>query len=732
MNTCRLIFLLVFWSGVSFSQVIDKPFEQWFSIKYYGTVSTGGAIFKDRNEVIQGISDHQLFLPTQGQFQHPGTLMPDTRYRSMKTSKIQAMGIYQQQFWYLDEKTLWSNAWAGRMEFSHHLPQAHLFAGGPDFSFLIADGTSLEYLKDSLTIWRTKLTGESVKALTYARGKFWILTSTNLYTLQDQQLQKFYSGEGFTSLALSDTSLYLGSDQGYYYWNTKALKPTKHTALPSVSITSITLINGHPWMGTTKGVFTPKPDGTYAYFQGERWLPGDEVLSLTKGPQNTILVLTTQGLAQLQKRKITLQDKAYFFENQVRTRHIRNGFNASLEGMDKGNLATGYLSDADNDGLWTSMYLGSQAFRYAATHEKQALENCRESLDALERLYAVTPIPGFPARSFERSRIKSQLADSKVWQNSPQPGWAWKATTSSDEAIGHVFAFATTAELVNEPSLQKKAIHLLDTLMSHIVSHDLYLVDYDGKPTKWGRWNPEYVNSFPVNVGDRKLNSSNIIGMLQTAYYFTKKEKYRKKAFELLKKHGYLVNLTRPMNEIGKAPDNADEHSKLLSEGWNHSDDEMYFLGYWGLYRYAFHDTLRSQYRTAILDHWQSERPEKDATWNFFTALTGTKTFDTAESIWYLQQYPLDLIDWSIQNSHRQDLQFLPDNFRKQTLSQVLSPAERPMQRHNRNTFILDENGGKGQSEFSAGDTWLLPYWMGRYLGIIKASSSNQSLFFSN
>ncbi|WP_420155804.1 hypothetical protein [Siphonobacter sp.] len=731
MNSWRLTFLLVFWSGIGFSQVPDKPFEQWYSVKYYGTVRTDGKVFSDRNHLVQCLSEGQLFMPANGQFLHPGTLMPDTRYRSMQGTKIRTMNVYQNQFWYLDESKLWSNAWAGRRELTHHLPQAKLFAGGDDYRFLVSDGTSLEYLSDSLTLWQTKLTGENVKAIHYARNTFWILTANNLYTLQNNQLQNYYSGEGFTSFALNDTSIYLGSEKGYYHWNKRAKQPTLHTKLPSVSISAIALIEGRPWLGTNQGVFTPKPDGTYAYFQGERWLPGDQVVSITQGPQQTILVLTTEGLAQLSKQWITLQDKAYFFENQVITRHIRNGFNASLEGMEKGNLATGYLADADNDGLWTSMYLGSQAFRYAATKEKQALENCRESLDALERLYTVTPVPGFPARSFERSSIRSQLADSKVWQNSPQPGWTWKATTSSDEAIGHVFAFATVAELVNDPNLQAKAIRLLDTLMNHIVSHDLYLVDYDGKPTKWGRWNPEYVNSFPVNVGDRKLNSSNIIGMLQTAFHFTKKEKYRQKAFELMKKHGYLANLTRPMNEIGKAPDNADEHSKLLSEGWNHSDDEMYFLGYWGLYRYAFNDTLRSHYRKAIIDHWQAERPEKDATWNFFTALTGTKTFDVKESVWYLQHYPLDLIDWRIQNSHRQDLRFLPDNFRKQTTSQVISPTERPMQRHNRNTFILDENG-TGQSEFSAGDTWLLPYWLGRYLGIIKAAPSNHSLLFSN
>ena len=97
---------------------------------------------------------------------------------------------------------------------------------------------------------------------------------------------------------------------------------------------------------------------------------------------------------------------------------------------------------------------------------------------------------------------------------------------------------------------------------------------------------------------------------------------------ELMEEHGYLENLMRPMSEIGRAPEDADDWSKMLSQSWNHSDDEMYFLGYWGLYRYAFNDSLKTMYKEAILDHWEAERPEKEGAWNIFTALTGVDEFD--------------------------------------------------------------------------------------------------------
>jgi hypothetical protein len=49
----------------------------------------------------------------------------------------------------------------------------------------------------------------------------------------------------------------------------------------------------------------------------------------------------------------------------------------------------------------------------------------------------------------------------------------------------------------------------------------------------------------------------------------------------------------------------------------------------------------------------------------------------------------------------------------------VLPANERSQFRWNANPFILD-GGGDGMSEFDAG-SWLTPYWMARYHGILGA-----------
>ena len=451
---------------------------------------------------------------------------------------------------------------------------------------------------------------------------------------------------------------------------------------------------------------------------------------MEKGPDHSLLVLTDQGLGQICTKMMTLEEKALFFEKQVREKNIRYGFNSSSVRLTNG-YSSAQTGAQPSDNLWTAMYLASQLFRYKVTGSEEAKLNAYESFEAMERLFTVTKIQGLFARSFERD-FKVDTIREAGWEEkelasgSPQSlwlpaadhaNWTWRSTASSDQAVGQIFALTTILELADDANWKARALKCLDDLMGYIVKNDLYLIDVDGHPTLWGKWNPAYVNQFPVNVSDRKLYSSNIIAFLQTAYHFTGKEKYKDKAMELMEKQGYLDNLLRPFSQIGTS-DN-DKLSKLLSQEWNHSDDEMYFLAYPGLDKYAFTPELKTKYETAIRDHWSIERPEGNALWNFIYASTGSKEFDLDRSIRFLQEYPLDLRNWAVQNSQRKDLELLPANFRNQTTRELLPLGEIPLYRHNGEIFRLDSQGD-GASLISAADVWLLPYWMGRYLGVIK------------
>ncbi len=156
----------------------------------------------------------------------------------------------------------------------------------------------------------------------------------------------------------------------------------------------------------------------------------------------------------------------------------------------------------------------------------------------------------------------------------------------------------------------------------------------------------------------------------------------------------------------------------VMGDGWNHSDDEMSFLTYWVLYHHAFNKELKQKYVGVIREHWDMERPEKDALWEMCTYGT-SGDIDMEGTMYFFREFNIDLDRYSTKNSQRKDIELLPENFRQQTTKKLLCPAEREMHRHNTNPFTLDQ--GSGQRSCLAGDEYLLPYWMARYLGVLSA-----------
>ncbi len=288
------------------------------------------------------------------------------------------------------------------------MPNANMLEGGKDFSFLISDGESLQYLNDSKVIWQGKNSEPIVDILfDDVRNMFWILgkKSISTYDVAGNVLSQVFSGSDLTcfSLLSGGNELVVGTSDGYFTLDTstKKQKGEINKKLPWTDLTAVNEVNGKLWFGSTKGAFMLDTDGKYRYYASKRWLPSDSVTFIEQGPDQSVLIATEKGLSRIIFKPMTLHDKAMYYEKQVRARHIRHGFNATLGYMQDGSLATGSLEDSDNDGLWTTMYLAAEVFRYKVTKSEEALDNIRECMDAMERLYTINGVKGgFPSRSF--------------------------------------------------------------------------------------------------------------------------------------------------------------------------------------------------------------------------------------------------------------------------------------------------------------------------------------------
>src|SRR5687767_1550072 len=317
----------------------DVAYRQDFS-KKFDLLEEGVAlkkVYSDRNGVIQIFSSAGLLKTYGGEFLYPGTLVPDKTYRPIVDKKILDLDLYNDQFVYLEDKAVLSNAWAGELYSRYTMPKASIFEGGEAFSFLISDGKSMQYLKDSKVLWQGNNKDEIIDIVfDKNRNTFWLLSanSISVFSVKDLTVAPAFTGKDFTCFAIANNTkdIIVGTNNGYLLIDadSRQQKGEAITKLPWTEITTIQEIDDKIWFGTTKGAFTTDSNGKFSYYASRRWLPSDTVVDIEKGPDNSILVLTTKGLGQICFKNMNLHEKAMYYEKQVRARHIRHGFNATL------------------------------------------------------------------------------------------------------------------------------------------------------------------------------------------------------------------------------------------------------------------------------------------------------------------------------------------------------------------------------------------------------------------
>ncbi len=466
---------------------------------------------------------------------------------------------------------------------------------------------------------------------------------------------------------------------------------------------------GDLWLGGPHGVVR-LTGGSVEYYAGRRWLPADQVDALECLPDGSVVVHTPSGRSRLRSISLTLTQKAAHYERLTDARHERYGYVTGCRLLESGDLSSWQHNIDDNDGLWTAMYVAAQAFRFAVTGSADARSKARKSMQALLELERKTPIPGFPARALcHRDEPGFGAHPAGEWHPTPDGEWDWKADTSSDEIVGHYFAWQVYAELVADEGERQAIAEVCRSMTDHLLEHGLYLVDLDGKPTTWGVYPPEKLDHDPEWRCERGLNSLEILSHLSVASSLTGEARYGEAARELIEDHHYALNTVEQKILPGSFPGAEN----------NHSDDELAFLSYYPLLRTEKDPDLRAIYLAGLERSWRIARPEENPLWNtMYGGLTG-KTCDADRSTRALADIPLDLIRWPAVNSTRLDLggRVPTDRFGKLQAASPLPWRERPLHKWNGNPYALD--GGDGCHEMCA-TFWLLPYWLGRYHGIIE------------
>jgi hypothetical protein len=462
--------------------------------------------------------------------------------------------------------------------------------------------------------------------------------------------------------------------------------------------------DGAVWLGTTQGLlrldFAAPERDRRQYFAGQRYLPDDSVERLVADDGGGVWVRTKTGVSHIELKPMTLAQKAAAFEQRIRARHDRYGLVADSHLAVAGDVSSNRTRDDDNDGLWTAMYAAAQCFRYAVTKSPDALASARRSVEAVLFLETVAGRRGFPARSYVRKG--DRMPQGGEWHWTKDGEYYWKADTSSDEIVGHFFIFSIAYDLLPDADLKKRIGETAGRIMDHIIDHGYYLVDLDGKPTRWGFWAPERLLQEPE---ERALNSLQLLSFLKTAEHLTGGARYAAEYRKAATQLGYTNWITR-----------LDEWRTEM----NYSDEELAMLPYYCVFRYEQDPALLKAYRAGVDAWWANIQREDNPLWTFIY-LTGQPEakVNLSGPVRTLYRMPMDTIEWTVRNSHRQDIEWAAhrDRFGRREALTLLPPDERPVMKWNANPFVVDGgSGGQGEDD---GAAFLLPYWMGRYHGFL-------------
>ncbi len=512
------------------------------------------------------------------------------------------------------------------------------------------------------------------------------------------------------------SKLYFATDRGLAVLRGTALTSIKgEDGLPYED--TICLAQGFAgdlWIGTTNGAIR-KMQGEYHFFGANQWLPGNQVHDIAVSGQ-TVCIATEGGLCVLSYEPYTLRKKAAYFEQLTeKWGHKRLGFVHQLYWDDQEKAWLREISD--NDGGHTAHYLAAMCFKYAVTGDEAARREAVDAFEAMRWLQTITGTEGFFGRAiWSVEGDQGELAQRgsgglpAKWYKTEDGRWKWKGDTSSDEVNGHFYSVALFHDLVAKGEDKKTAADHLARIAKHLLDNGWVLRDMDGKPTRWGRWDPEYLLQ-PYGFEARGLNGMEAQSYMWTAHALSGDPVFKQGLNQLLEwnYHTYTVRekITFPPESVVT---------------W---DDELAFRALHPLISYCDDPNLRSIYLRALQRHWEVMRMQKLPFFNFmYGGLTGNDC-EARQGVKHLREWSLDTVSHSYHNSHRSDLSAEPGYTPYAGGTRGLSPRELGSMWGSRSAIHND--GGGGGRVVTPPVGWLEDYWMGRYYGMIQKVARDDS-----
>jgi hypothetical protein len=565
----------------------------------------------------------------------------------------------------------------------------------------------------------------------------WVGSDVGLYHSNKEGTNHFYKTDILLSAGLK--GLALDNDQNIWAAGLGGVSIIKddeqqrvirpQEGCPSIYATCVKKSSeGTMWVGTKVGVVRFFPDGKHSLLFSRRWLMDDHVNDIAFDKDGNAWIATEQGVSAIKKKWMTLASKQDYYYNVQMKRHIRQPWiSGQCHLTNPGDTTNWQPEDDDNDGEFTGNYLSMESFRYATTKSEDAREKAKKAFHFLKQLRDVTNGDGYFARTIvpvewadkvhdgNRSYTEKEKADELVneprfkpvevrWHKSADGKWLWKGDASSDEWCGHMMGYYFYYKLAateEEKILVRKHIA---SLVDHLIAHNFNMMDIDGTHTRWSVWSPDLLNNDPEWEQDRSENSMELLTFLKLAYFVTNDEKYQQQYLHFINEEHYLSNMSELVDQ---------------NPAWFIYYDVTMQAYLYPILLECEKDPKLIAFYQQHMDNWMEHRKkDKNPLINFLYCYARNKKVELQSSVDFLMDAPLDLVDWNIDHTKREDVKLVHSPVLDDLEVDQLPPANiRATVRWDRNPWGAVSGAPNTEREPVF---WLYPYWMGRYLKMIQ------------
>lgn len=533
--------------------------------------------------------------------------------------------------------------------------------------------------------------------------------------------------------------------------------------------------DGVLWLGSDGGVTrwdaaAEDDEDKALYFCANRYLYDNKVISMIPDEDKGIWVQTETGVVHIEMKPLSTREKAEMLLDETLRIVNRRGM-MSQKRLKKARDFSSKVpyGHSDNDGGFTSWFSVGMLFRYA-TLRRELGEDAPETVAAKELairtcetclllLHISKRGNGFVARSYlapdepipddglfyriegdkavgveTTDTVNKGIFGLEVDASTPIPerlrrcftehgyteeGIVYKGDTSSDEVTAHFMQMLFSHMFLRDadPELDELIKLSASKLMAHIVDNGYQLMECNGKPTTWAKWNLDYFNSF-MGWTDACLNSAELLAYLKVTEFITGDKRWTDEYNKLIEM-GY-ADLT--LKHYNRAYQTSLLEGNDIAAELMYGDNMLAVSSFWMLSLLEKDEKLLDIYKRAF-DTWRGTVcRENNPGYEYPFALSvGSEGLDLEKNAKWFERFNVSRLAagvtvetrYDMAKKHRWNYDYCETSFK-------LQPDEHFIAKYDRNPWEYKNEDSGGIYVVESCYVYTFAYWIGKYYGFIE------------